>query len=74
MRPEKLIYMANQIAVFCASNPKGGRHTADVADHINKYWDPRMRDELLALGSGENGNDMHDLVRDALPSIRRRDA
>jgi len=65
---DKLIRMANQIAVFCASNPDGARHTANVADHINKYWDPRMRTQLLSIAP--SAANVHPLVRSALPSIR----
>jgi formate dehydrogenase subunit delta len=47
MSPDKLAYMANQIGRFFASQP----HTdavAGIADHVMKFWDPRMRGALLA--------------------------
>ncbi len=62
--------MANQIAVFCQSNPDGARHTANVADHINKYWDPRMRSQLLTAVAEAGAEDVHPLVRSALADIR----
>jgi formate dehydrogenase subunit delta len=71
MPPEKLIRMANQIATFCQSNPDGARHTASVADHINSYWEPRMRSQLFAAyEAGETGG-FHPLVLDAMTAIRR---
>lgn len=48
MSPDRLIYMANQIATFFQSQP-GDEARRGLADHINKFWDPRMRDQLLLL-------------------------
>ncbi|MCB2060219.1 MAG: formate dehydrogenase subunit delta [Novosphingobium sp.] len=47
MSPDKLRYQANQIATFFASQPEA-EQIEGVADHINKFWDPRMRAQLLA--------------------------
>lgn len=71
MQHDKLIHMANQIATFCASNPRGARQTADVADHLNKFWDPRMRAKLCAQLESGAAEDVHPLVMQALPDIRR---
>lgn len=55
MSAERIARMANQIARAFAAE---GRAEAarDTADHIRKFWDPRMRAELEALviagGSG----------------------
>lgn len=46
MSPDKMIYMANQIATFFNSQPKGDR-AEQVAGHLNDFWDPRMRRQLL---------------------------
>lgn len=45
MSPEKLAYMANQI---CKSFAHQGEEyaIAAFADHIRKFWDPRMRTAL----------------------------
>lgn len=48
MSPEKLAYMANQIATFFASQPEGERVDA-VAKHIRDFWDPRMRRQLFEM-------------------------
>jgi formate dehydrogenase subunit delta len=39
--------MANQIEAFFASQ-KGDEAIHGIADHIKKFWDPRMRAALLA--------------------------
>jgi formate dehydrogenase subunit delta len=52
---ERLVYMANQIAQFFGSQ----RHdaaVAGIADHIGKFWDPRMRSQIFAhLDAGGEG-------------------
>lgn len=66
---KKLVYMANQIATFFASQPhKEG--VEGVATHINKFWEPRMRQQLFRLL--EDGPDgFHPLVLECVPLIRR---
>ena len=47
MSPDKLVYMANQIGKFFAHQPHD-KAVAAIADHIQKFWDPRMRSEIVA--------------------------
>jgi formate dehydrogenase subunit delta len=57
MSPEKLIYMANQIGKFFASQGPE-QAAAGTADHIKKFWDPRMRAAIFAhLETGGAGLD-----------------
>lgn len=42
MSPDKLIYMANQIGKFFAHEGEA-KAVADTAEHLAKFWDPRMR-------------------------------
>jgi formate dehydrogenase subunit delta len=68
----KLVYMANQIATFFKSQP-AGEAAAGVANHINKFWEPRMRRQLFEiLEREENGLDA--LVLQAAPMIRKPEA
>lgn len=68
MSPDKLIYMANQIATFFQSQPKEEARRG-LADHINKFWEPRMRDQLLQLiTDGHNG--LSPIVIEARQEIR----
>lgn len=44
---DKLVKMANQIGKFFAAQ----RHSdavAGTAEHLKKFWDPRMRDGIIA--------------------------
>ncbi|MGU7776422.1 formate dehydrogenase subunit delta, partial [Burkholderia sp. MR1-5-21] len=38
-----LIDMANQIGEFFASMPDRDEALAGIADHIRRFWEPRMR-------------------------------
>ena len=54
---DKLVYMANQIGKFFASQKQGG-DVDGVATHIRKFWDPRMRSTIFAhLDAGGAGLD-----------------
>jgi len=47
MQHEDMVRMANQIASFFnGSGPEAAVN--DAAEHISKFWDPRMRTMLLA--------------------------
>ena len=55
MKIEALIKMANQIADFFAAE-SGPAAPASVATHLRRYWEPRMRKDILThyeLNAGE---------------------
>ena len=55
MQPDKLVMMANQIAAFFAVQGEA-RAVPQIADHVEKFWDPRMRRAILAhVGRGGAG-------------------
>jgi formate dehydrogenase subunit delta len=57
MSPDKLVYMANQIGKFFADQGEE-KAIAGIADHLEKFWDPRMRRAILAhLADGGAGLD-----------------
>lgn len=69
MSPDKLIRMANQIAL--ALEPRGHAEAlANLAQHINDFWEPRMRRQFFQLlDQGQAG--FRPLVLEAAPLIRR---
>lgn len=70
MDGRKLVKMANDIAAFFAAEPEPKVALAGIAGHLKKFWEPRMRREILAvLDAG--GEDMAPLVRDALRAHRQ---
>lgn len=48
MDEQNLIEMANRIGEFFDSMPDREEALAGVADHIRRFWEPRMRRALLA--------------------------
>ena len=57
MSPDKLVYMANQIGKFFAHQGDTAA-VASTADHLAKFWDPRMRTAIFAhLDAGGAGLD-----------------
>ena len=70
MQHDKLFYMANQIATFFKSTPEGAR-SAGVADHINKFWEPRMRTQLFGRVDAGDTDGLDPMVLEAMSDIRR---
>jgi len=64
---EKLVYMANQICDFFKAQGEAKAVPA-IADHINRFWDPKMREDFLRSAPGRT--DLKELVRKALPQVR----
>ena len=55
MRVDRLVAMANDIAAFFNSEPDTNDAAKGVANHVKRFWDPRMRREIVAhyLEGGE---------------------
>jgi formate dehydrogenase subunit delta len=69
MSPDKLAYMANQIGKFFAHEPHD-KAVASITDHLQKYWDPRMRRTIVAeYGSVKDRLDP--LVQEAVERLPR---
>ncbi|HEX3576589.1 MAG TPA: formate dehydrogenase subunit delta [Rhodopila sp.] len=67
MSHDKLAYMANQIGRFFQSQ-KPETAVAGIAEHILKFWDPRMREAIVAqLADGQI--ELDPLVRQAVERI-----
>jgi formate dehydrogenase subunit delta len=69
MSPDRLVHMANQIGTFFKSQGEA-TVAANTADHIKKFWDPRMRSAILAhLEAGGAG--LNPDVRDAVEALKK---
>lgn len=69
MSHSRIPMMANQIATFFTSQPEAER-IAGVAEHINAFWEPRMRTQLFEIVDA-GGEGLHPLVVQASAHIRR---
>ena len=63
---DTLVKMANQIGQFFSAQ-KSGDQIAGAADHLERFWDPRMRANIVDyVAKGGNG-----LNPTALAAVRR---
>jgi len=53
---ERLVAMANDIAAFFDAEPDKAVAAEGVRFHLTRFWDPRMRREIVAhVGAGGAG-------------------
>jgi formate dehydrogenase subunit delta len=65
---DHLVQMANDISAFFGGEPKRADAVAAIANHLQRFWDPRMRRKILShLHSGGEG--LNDLSREAVASL-----
>ena len=65
----KLVMMANQIGRFFVPQ-RSGDAVAAIADHLEKFWDPRMRAGIIAHVAG-GGTGLDAPVRDAVGRLKK---
>ncbi|WFU38426.1 formate dehydrogenase subunit delta [Bradyrhizobium sp. CB82] len=72
MSPDRLIYMANQIGKFFHSQGHD-KAVPGIAEHIKKFWDPRMKRAIFAhLDAGGAG--LEPDVREAIAALKQATA
>jgi formate dehydrogenase subunit delta len=47
MNVDHMVKMANEIGSFFAAESPPGQAPKDVANHLRRFWDPRMRREII---------------------------
>jgi formate dehydrogenase subunit delta len=63
----KLVKMVNEIAAFFEAEPDRNVALENVAGHLKRFWDPRMRREILRFVEEHGGEG---LTETALLAIR----
>jgi formate dehydrogenase subunit delta len=71
MNIEHMATMANDIANFFASEPDHAAAVAGVANHLKRYWEPRMRVQIIAHADA-GGHGLSDLAREGVQELARR--
>ncbi|MDK9704449.1 MAG: formate dehydrogenase subunit delta [Sulfuritalea sp.] len=74
MNPDTLIRMANQIGAFFEAMPDREQAVQDIANHLRRTWDPRMRTQLMATLGGTKEVNLKPLVREAVLALRQAEA
>ncbi|MES1941517.1 hypothetical protein T5B8_14825 [Salinisphaera sp. T5B8] len=68
MNNDKMVRQANQIAQYFSAYPQA-RAEEGVLGHIRKFWEPRLRRQLVAYVA-DGGNGLHALVHSAVNALR----
>lgn len=71
MNIETLVRMANDIGRFFQAEPDHKAAVEGVASHLKRFWDPRMRKEIVAYVQG-GGAGLIDLAREAVQQLEKR--
>jgi formate dehydrogenase subunit delta len=61
-----LVMMANRIGDFFESMPDRKEAKDELALHISKFWEPRMREVLIAKIDDASTQSLHAIVREAV--------
>ena len=67
---DNLIVMANQIGEFFEAMPDRAEALEGIAEHMKKFWEPRMRTQILAAVGTEAGAGLSEIVAAALTRHR----
>lgn len=73
MDVQNLVKMANQIGQFFHSFPDHDEAVREVAAHIRRFWEPRMRQALLDHLQQGGDSGLLPLVSDALHHMATQD-
>ena len=71
MDSHQLIKMANQIGQFFESMPNRAEAEKDIATHLKRFWDPRMRRVILASLETDDAASLSPIVREAITTHRQ---
>jgi len=66
---ETMVHNANGIALYFAAYPRE-EAIAGVTDHIQKYWERRMRQQLTEYVA-HGGGGLHELVLEAVKRLNQ---
>ena len=66
MNMAHLVKMANQIGAFFETMPDRQQALVDLANHLKRSWEPRMRRELLSYITLHNENELKPIVSEAM--------
>jgi formate dehydrogenase subunit delta len=62
--------MANQIGAFFQAEPDRALALDGIAAHLKRFWDPRMRTQLLTWLDEHGGEGLTELVAEAIRTNR----
>lgn len=72
MDSRNLLRMANRIGDFFETMPDRNRALADIADHIRRFWEPRMRRQILEHLDAHGAEGLSEIVWRSIVVYRAR--
>lgn len=69
MNAERLAAMANDIANFFAAEPDREIAVEGVRNHLQRFWEPRMREQIIAYLRTDHGEGLSPLARAAVAAL-----
>lgn len=67
---EHLVEMANDIGNYFRAEPDQDAARAGILQHIERFWEPRMRRKMKAYLVDTGGEGLEPLVREALAGLK----
>ena len=69
MNAERLVAMANDIANFFAAEPDREIAIEGIRDHLRRFWEPRMRQQIVAHMQAHGSGDLSSLAAAAVTRL-----
>ena len=69
MNAERLVAMANDIANFFAAEPDREIAIEGIRNHLRRFWEPRMRQQIIAHMQAHGSGDLSSLAAAAVASL-----
>ncbi len=67
-KADNLVKMANQISLFFETQPDREEALAGVLNHLQKFWEPRMRNAIVEYQKS-GGAGLRDLASEAVRKL-----
>jgi formate dehydrogenase subunit delta len=62
MNIDLLIKMTNEISAYFASEPDAEQAAKDIAGHLRRFWEPRMRRQMVSYYKERRGAGLTELA------------
>ena len=70
MDPHHLVDMVNEIAAFFAGE-EPAKAPENVANHLRRYWDPRMRKQIVEHTTSHDGEGLSPVAKAGVALLPR---
>lgn len=72
MNPHRLAEMVNDIAAYFQAEPDRGAALEDMVLHLQRFWEPRMREQIVRHLQSGGDHGLVPLAREAVAELATR--